>query len=567
MAMTWPFTLNAALWTISVLTGGMVLSTSFPSPAGVTNRRYLWATAFGWLPMYLYVIVRNLFVVFGWLPNAYHVQWWPGWGTFGVLCAWFLASVVLIIIALFGFPRLRYAIWSVALAAAIWMLFVVPVPDPHGAWQWIFTLFMWAIAGVGIGISVHHRVTTAHWHLIHLWAIPLAALGTVFVATLLFWVFYWIIYGLVHLFHGDIVAQWIGFGLLCAAFVALLVVAIIQAVRHHWGIMTALFIAAAIFLAGALVALFAGILPGNGNPVKQVAAQLADCNPPADSTGMSLVSYNTPASLPKVNYAANYAPNNQFGPTYTGKVDTSAKTANTLLKHWAAKVYSDPMFEAVQVEWLVQGHKLVDPNGGELVTATNRLAAALAHDSATRMALADALVECVKSAKVVNGPASYETLGARPNRSGIPQVFRSQPSNAAGKVLEIEFWKTDANGAYVTRDNRISCDNQPVARYVPPSHKPGPPPTGQPKPTPGHTSKMTCLTAFGPGYSGTFPACPKDGSSRVQPTQPRQAPGTNPAPAPASSGDPGSNQCYSLDKGLPVPPNPDGSCPAGSFGG
>jgi hypothetical protein len=91
-------------------------------------------------------------------------------------------------------------------------------------------------------------------------------------------------------------------------------------------------------------------------------------------------------------------------------------------------------------------------------------------------------------------------------------------------------------------------------------------PSSTPTPTPTPTTPpKTCHSVYGPGYSGTYPNCHKDGSKSVQPTQPASATGTNPAPNPTNN--PGSNKCYSETTGQPVTPNPDGTCPVGSFGG
>jgi hypothetical protein len=92
----------------------------------------------------------------------------------------------------------------------------------------------------------------------------------------------------------------------------------------------------------------------------------------------------------------------------------------------------------------------------------------------------------------------------------------------------------------------------------------------QPKPSKS-TPAPTCTSVYGPGYSGTYPNCPKDGTSAPPP--PTQAPGPNPTPSTTASGGsgsgggPGSNQCYDTKTGNPVPPNSDGTCPSGSYGG
>ena len=71
---------------------------------------------------------------------------------------------------------------------------------------------------------------------------------------------------------------------------------------------------------------------------------------------------------------------------------------------------------------------------------------------------------------------------------------------------------------------------------------------------------LTCPQVYGPGYTGTYPNCTKDGTT-TPPTPPGSG-GTNPGPS-----DPGeSYQCYSEETGEPVTPNPDGTCPVGSWG-
>jgi hypothetical protein len=130
----------------------------------------------------------------------------------------------------------------------------------------------------------------------------------------------------------------------------------------------------------------------------------------------------------------------------------------------------------------------------------------------------------------------------------------------------------------------LPCEAPPPPTATPPTgtkppgtHNPPPTTTTQPPRTTTHTPPTTppvtttttppktCLSVYGPGYSGTYPNCHKDGSTAVQPTQPTAAPGTNPPPNPTH--DPGSNKCYSETTGKPVQPLPDGTCPPGSFGG
>ncbi len=72
--------------------------------------------------------------------------------------------------------------------------------------------------------------------------------------------------------------------------------------------------------------------------------------------------------------------------------------------------------------------------------------------------------------------------------------------------------------------------------------------------------ELTCPQVYGPGYTGEYPNCTKDGTSTPPP--PPGTPGPNPPPA-----DPGeSYQCYSEETGEPVASNPDGTCPVGSWG-
>lgn len=71
----------------------------------------------------------------------------------------------------------------------------------------------------------------------------------------------------------------------------------------------------------------------------------------------------------------------------------------------------------------------------------------------------------------------------------------------------------------------------------------------------------TCEDVYGPGYTGEYPNCTKDGTTTPVPDP--GTPGENPDPA--DPGTPGS-QCYSETTGQPVPTNPDGTCPPGSFG-
>jgi hypothetical protein len=89
----------------------------------------------------------------------------------------------------------------------------------------------------------------------------------------------------------------------------------------------------------------------------------------------------------------------------------------------------------------------------------------------------------------------------------------------------------------------------PPTTTKPPSRTTTPPTTTRP-PTTHTTPPKTCLSEYGPGYSGTYPDCHKDGSPGVQPTQPPQAPGPNPQPDPEH--DPGSHECYDPNTGAPL---------------
>lgn len=79
--------------------------------------------------------------------------------------------------------------------------------------------------------------------------------------------------------------------------------------------------------------------------------------------------------------------------------------------------------------------------------------------------------------------------------------------------------------------------------------------------TVGECATPTCPEVYGPGYTGQYPNCTKDGTSTPEPDP--ETPGENPDPA--DPGTPGS-QCYSETTGQPVAANPDGTCPPGSFG-
>jgi hypothetical protein len=63
--------------------------------------------------------------------------------------------------------------------------------------------------------------------------------------------------------------------------------------------------------------------------------------------------------------------------------------------------------------------------------------------------------------------------------------------------------------------------------------------------------------------------CVKDGSTTPQPTSNPSPGGTNTPPGPNPSPSPGSpsSPCYSTTDGTPVAANPNGTCPAGSYGG
>jgi hypothetical protein len=74
--------------------------------------------------------------------------------------------------------------------------------------------------------------------------------------------------------------------------------------------------------------------------------------------------------------------------------------------------------------------------------------------------------------------------------------------------------------------------------------------------TPGTPTPPTCESVYGPGYTGTYPNCTKDGTTTPPP--PTTAPGPNPPPS-GGTGDPGSNQCYDPVTGTPVPPGTPGA--------
>lgn len=66
----------------------------------------------------------------------------------------------------------------------------------------------------------------------------------------------------------------------------------------------------------------------------------------------------------------------------------------------------------------------------------------------------------------------------------------------------------------------------------------------------------TCESVYGPGYTGSYPSCTKDGTATPPP--PSDAPGPNPPPS-GGTGDPGSNQCYDPETGQPVDPGTPGA--------
>lgn len=87
------------------------------------------------------------------------------------------------------------------------------------------------------------------------------------------------------------------------------------------------------------------------------------------------------------------------------------------------------------------------------------------------------------------------------------------------------------------------------------THTPSPKPSRtthspSPKPSKTTTPPKTCESVYGPGYSGEYPNCHKDGSPTGQPTQRTSAPGKNPDPDPTDPA--GSNQCYDDQTGKPV---------------
>ncbi len=83
--------------------------------------------------------------------------------------------------------------------------------------------------------------------------------------------------------------------------------------------------------------------------------------------------------------------------------------------------------------------------------------------------------------------------------------------------------------------------------------------------TPGTPVPPTCESVYGPGYTGTYPNCTKDGTTT--PAPPTTAPGPNPTDPPVGQpGGSGSHQCWSETTGLPVDALPNGTCPPGSFG-
>jgi len=74
-----------------------------------------------------------------------------------------------------------------------------------------------------------------------------------------------------------------------------------------------------------------------------------------------------------------------------------------------------------------------------------------------------------------------------------------------------------------------------------------------PQPPP---SEQTCESTYGPGYSGTYPNCVKDGTSTPPP--PPNAPGPNPSPSPQDPS-PTPSQCYDPATGQPVSPGTPGA--------
>ncbi len=112
----------------------------------------------------------------------------------------------------------------------------------------------------------------------------------------------------------------------------------------------------------------------------------------------------------------------------------------------------------------------------------------------------------------------------------------------------------------------------PTTPPVTPPPKRTPPPTTPPSHTTTKPPKtQTCLSVFGPGYTGIFPNCRKTtidpGGHTVIPSPPAKAPGPYPAPVPVtttgSNGlpttQPTSNQCYDPTTGTPVPPGTPGA--------